>query len=230
MNIECPLSPSCNSLFAQKYSAFPFYQMLSRLQLMKTLLATLILLIPILAAAQDEVKVPDEVKPFVEKGMQAIAVESGDLNGDGTKDYVLVLSKPRVETEQFDEAGEANRPTLILIRDASGKLSLAASNDRVAYCRSCGGVFGDPFQGVEIKGMSFTVSNYGGSSDRWTDDFTFAYSRRDHTWQLTRVEKGAFNVVKNEKLRTTVYTAPKSFGLINFADFNPEEFKGKGKR
>ena len=158
--------------------------MLYRLQFMKTPLATLILLIPIFAAAQ-EVKVPNDVKPFVEKGFAVNALESGDLNGDGIKDHILVISKPPKDDGSFDDGQDDKRQTLVLIRDASGKLSLA---------------------------------------------YTFNYSRRDKTWELTRVEEGSFNALEPNKEKNSVYTPPKSFGLINFADFNPEKFKGKGNK
>jgi len=202
---------------------------------MKAKLAILVMLFlfclsPVLVLSQNEqVKVPDEVKPFVEKGMIPIALETGDLNGDGAKDFILVLSKPTKENGEFDEAGDELRPTMILIRDAGGKLSLAARNDQVSYCKNCGGVMGDPFQGIKIRGTSFTVTNAGGSSDRWDAEYTFGYSRRDKNWQLTRVEENNFSAFSPSKVKTAIYTPPKSFGLINFADFNPENFKRKGK-
>ena len=190
----------------------------------------LICLSPVLALSQNEqVKIPDEVKPFVEKGTIPIALETGDLNGDGTKDFILVLSKPTKESGEFDEAGDALRPTIILIRDAGRKLSLVARNDQVSYCKNCGGVMGDPFQGIQIRGTSFTVTNAGGSSDRWDAEYTFGYSRRDKNWQLTRVEENNFSAFSPSKVKTTIYTPPKNFGLINFADFDPENFKRKGK-
>jgi len=184
------------------------------------------------ANAQNEpVKVPAEVKPFVTNGMVPIALEIGDLNGDGTKDFILVLDKPYDEKAQIDEAGESNRPTLILVRDASGKLSVAAENDMVVYCRTCGGVFGDPFAGITIKGTSFTIDNYGGSADRWSYSYTFAYSRRDNMWQLTHVEETTFNSLDpNHTTRTRNYAPPKDFGLINFPDFDPGKYRHQGKK
>jgi hypothetical protein len=188
-------------------------------------------LAPVLALAQnDEVKVPDEVRPFVEKGMIPIALETGDLNGDSKKDFILVLSKPTKEAGVYDEAGDALRPTLILIREASGKLSLAARNNQVSYCKNCGGAMGDPFQGVKIRRTGFSVLNAGGSSDRWDEEYTFGYSRRDKTWQLVRVEENSFSAFKPDKIKTTILTPPKSFGLINFADFDPDHFKRVGKK
>jgi len=190
-------------------------------------LAVVTALHSVTAAQNDEIKVPAEVKPFVIAGMVPITLESADLNGDGSKDFILILDKPYDKKVPYDESGQENRPTLILIRDAAGKLSLAGRNDLVVYCRLCGGVFGDPFAGISIRGTTFTIDNYGGSADRWSDSFSFAYPRRDKQWQLTRVEQSSFNTFTPNKVKTSIFTPPKSFGLINFPDFDPQNFKGK---
>jgi len=182
-------------------------------------------------AQEDDLKVPVEVKPFIEKGYVANALEAADLNGDGTKDYVLVVNKPRNDKAQYDDIGDEPRQTLILVRDSAGKLTLAARNDSVAFCRRCGGVFGDPFAGLTVKPGRFTVMNYGGSNDRWSDEYTFAYSKRDRTWQLVRVEESTFRATDpNRTMRTFIRTPPKDFGLINFNEFEPEKYRGKGQK
>lgn len=200
-------------------------------KLSKITLALTLLLSVAAIAQNDEVKVPVEVKPFIEKGMVSIALETGDLNADGKKDFILVLDKPRDPKGEFDEAGDTQRLMLILVRDSSGKLSLAARNENVVFCRTCGGVFGDPFAGISITGTRFTISNYGGSNDRWAYDYTFAYSRRDNTWQLIRSEETTFQALDpNRTTRKHVYLPPKSFGLINFADFDPGNYLKQGKK
>jgi hypothetical protein len=181
-------------------------------------------------AQNDEINVPDDVKPFVRKGLIPIALENGDLNADGRKDHILVMSEIVHEDAAWEE-GAGERSVLILIREAGGALRLAAQNDVVIYCRNCGGVFGDPFAGVNIRGTSFTINNYGGSNDRWSYSYTFAYSRRDRTWQLVRVVDESFHTLDpKHTMRRRVYTAPTNFGLINFADFDPDNFLGKGKK
>jgi len=181
-------------------------------------------------AQNDDIKVPDEVKPFVQKGKIAIALEAGDLNADGRKDLILVTSEPVAENAPYEE-GAGARSVLILLREAGGGLKLAARNNIIVYCRNCGGVFGDPFAGVEIRGTRFTINNYGGSNSRWSYSYTFDYSRRDGTWQLVRVVDESFHALdpKNTMKRRT-YTPPKNFGLINFADFDPDNYLGKGKK
>ena len=181
-------------------------------------------------AQSDAVPVPDDVKPFVEKNSIPIALETADLNADGRKDHLLVISEIVPEGEGYEE-GDGERSVLILVRQPSGSLKLAARNDLVAMCRNCGGVFGDPFAGVTIRGTRFTINNYGGSNSRWAFSYTFSYSRRDRTWQLTRVEETTFHALDPDRTeRTHIYTPPKNFGLITFADFDPASFKGKGKK
>lgn len=187
------------------------------------------LMLPTSAMAQDDtVTVPDEVRRFIEKQRVPIALETGDLNADGRKDLILVISDVVSKNAPY-EAGE--RSVLILIRESNGSLDLAARNDLVAYCKNCGGALGDPFAGVTISGTRFTVSNYGGSASRWSYEFTFDYSRRDRTWQLVRAEESSFHALDPERTkRHRIYTPPKHFGLITFADFDPDNFQAKGKR
>ena len=194
-----------------------------------TLFLTCLLSVHVVAQ-NDEIKVPGDVRPFVHKGLIPIALETGDLNADGRKDHILVTSEVVREDAAWEE-GAGERSVLILIRETNGALRLAAQNDGVIYCRNCGGVFGDPFAGVNIRGTSFTINNYGGSNDRWSYSYTFAYSRRDRTWQLVRVEDESFHTLDpKHTMRRRIYTAPKSFGLINFADFDPDNFLGKGRK
>lgn len=175
------------------------------------------------AAAQQEeraVKVPAEVVPFIERGTKAIALETADLNGDGrSSDFVLVLERRKTKRDKYDLPIN-QRPLLILVRQPDNSLKLAGRNEKVVFCSVCGGVFGDPFAGIEVSRNTFTVSLYGGSNLRWTEDYTFDYSRRDKTWQLVRIESGSFHVFEPEKIEKKV-TTPKKFGKINLADFDP---------
>lgn len=199
-------------------------------QLLRRIFVSLVLLLPVPAIAQEPIKLPDEVKPFMDGKREAIALESGDLNADGRKDFILVTSEPVPESDPYEE-GAGSRSVLILAREPDGSLKLAARNDLVAMCKACGGMFGDPFDGIDVKGTRFTVLNYGGSAYRWAYHYTFAYSRRDRTWQAVRVEELNYhNLDPDRTMKRRVYTPPKHFGLITFADFDPDNFRGKGKR
>ncbi len=171
--------------------------------------------------AQENVKVPDEVKHFVGKDMSALACESADLNGDGRPDYVLVVE---TAASAADRNSEYERTLMIVTRGTDGKLKLAKRNGSVVYCRGCGGAFGDPFAGVTVKRNSFTVNNYGGSASRWSESYTFNYSRIDKTWQLVRSVSESFHTLTPNSAKRKVRT-PKNFGKIDIADFDTSKIK-----
>ena len=124
----------------------------------------------------------------------------------------------------------APRARLRFLGLPDGGLREAARNAKVAYCSACGGIMGDPFQGVSAGPGTFTVDNAGGSSWRWGVSYTFNYSRRDDTWQLVRVKEENFHASDAATAKTEVSTPPKAFGKIGIADFDPENWKGHGPR
>jgi hypothetical protein len=184
------------------------------------------------AALADEVSSPEalppELRPFVEPGTKAIWLAKADLDRDGREDAILVLE--RLARTSEDGLEEQQRPLLIVLRQADGSLRVAKRNDRVVMCSDCGGVMGDPFQGVEAGPGTFTVSHYGGSAWRWTEDYRFNWSRKDRTWQLVRVEETSFHTMEPDKVERHVATPPKDFGKIDIADFDPSDWKGRGPR
>ena len=183
----------------------------------------------ITAHAQTEaVTVPAEVKLFVEQGTKPIALESADLNGDGLKDYILVLERENPPAK--DEYGfpKNQRPLLILVRDANNKLNAVKRNELIVMCSECGGMMGDPFVGVTVERNSFSVNHYGGSAWRWSVDYKFNYSRIDKTWQLVRIEEESFNANDPQKtMKRKIRIPPKDFGKVDIADFDPAKFEKK---
>lgn len=180
----------------------------------------------VIAAQEGALKIPSEVAQFVEKGTKPIAVEGGDLNGDGREDFVLVLEKENPARDKYD-LPSGQRPLLILLRGADGKLSAAKRNERIVMCSECGGIFGDPFEGISVGRNTFTADFYGGSAWRWKYSYKFNYSRLDKTWQLVRAETLSYHTSDPDKVETKIYTPPKNFGKIDIADFDPENYLTK---
>ena len=185
------------------------------------------LIAPVMTVAQDaELKIPAEVTPFVESGTKAIALEKGDLNGDGREDFILVLEKEK-PAKDADDFPVGQRPLLVLLRGADGKLTVAKRNERIVMCSQCGGVFDDPFEGVIAGRNTFSVEHYGGSNWRWKYSYKFNYSRIDKTWELVRVEDISYHTSNPNGGTTKIYTPPKHFGKIDIADFDPENYLKK---
>jgi hypothetical protein len=186
----------------------------------------LIVILPVSVARAENLTVPEDVAPFIEPETKVIALSAADLNGDGLADYILVLE--RSGEQHMDKPGQ--RPLLILLRNPVGGLWQAKRNEKIIFCSTCGGVMGDPFQGVTAKTKQFVVSHYGGSAWRWGITYQFNYSNRDKSWQLVKVEHESFHTGEPDKMERKVETPPKDYGLIDIADFDPENYLGVGPK
>ena len=174
-------------------------------------------------------KIPSDLKPLITPGSKLLAYESADLNRDGLKDYVFILEKQKT-AENPDEIEVGQRPLKIALRLRDGSLREVKVNERMVFCSTCGGVYGDPFNGLEAKDGSFSVSHYGGSGWRWGNTFQFNYSRIDQTWQLVMVEEFSFHGADPNTMKKKRYRPPKDYGKIDIADFDPENFKAVSKK
>lgn len=172
-------------------------------------------------------QLPDEVKRFVEAGKKTIAYAKADLTGDGEPDYILVLEELK-GTPQKPGDEMSLRPTLIIVRHKD-ELNLVGYNDSVVFCRGCIGGMSDSFEGIEITRNGFSITNRGGSRDRWVGRYEFKFSHRDQTFQLARVVEANYESLKPKPVWSKTYTVPKHFGKINFSDFEPENFQGRGE-
>ncbi|MFZ6656614.1 hypothetical protein [Undibacterium sp. TJN19] len=194
--------------------------------------ASICLSLPLLCQATDYIEgkdIPADLRPFILPGTKLLAFVAADLNGDDKPDYVYILEKqPRhAGDEPIDTA---QRPLSIAIRQADGKLKLVKTNEKIVFCSTCGGVFGDPFADLTAEKKSFAVSHYGGSGWRWSNTFQFNYSKKDDTWQLVMVSESSFHASEPDKGTEKIYKPPRHFGKIDIADFDPEKFKGVGAK
>ena len=143
---------------------------------MKTVLLILfITTVCISAAAQDEAvqfkmpAVPERAaapEGFVPKGWRLLGKAVGDLNGDGRPDAALAAAHD-VEGSEPQDVWEEPRLLVIALGEESGGLRLSVATDAVVLCRGCGGVFGDPFEAIDVERGTVVVRHYSGSRDRW---------------------------------------------------------------
>ncbi len=169
------------------------------------------------APAAHAEETPAELVPFIEKGTRLLDFASADLNGDNLSDYVFILEKP------YSEEEDGQRPLKIAVRDIAGKLNVVKANDKMVMCSECGGMMGDPFEGIQAERNTFSVSFYGGGVERWSLMYEFKYSRRDKTWQLTLVDTSSFPFDNQDATKTKQFRPPKDYGKIDIAEFDPQK-------
>lgn len=157
---------------------------------MHKLFITFVMLIAALTLYSQPPITPPEVNPFIPTGYEALDYVAGDLNSDKKKDGILILKTPGEDSVMEEELA---RPLIILIRQADGKLKQVLRNDKAIMCRHCGGVFGDPYEGVQIFDKGFNLSFYGGSSWRWGYTYEFVYRPLKKNWFLAKESQSNFH-------------------------------------
>lgn len=155
-------------------------------------------------------------KRFIPKGFVLLDSASGDLNKDGHKDLIMILKSSLEETKP-----ESLRPLLILHGTKDKTYTLAAKNEHVVYCSSCGGVFGDPYDDMVVKNNYFSVQHYGGSNWRWTRIITFKYDLKTKTYVLHKDGGESFHTNEPEKTTITFYNK-KEYDKLLFINYSNE--------
>jgi len=188
---------------------------------MKRILFAFILIVSVNAVAQNTT-VPEELKPFIMPGYEVMDVVKGDLNKDKLDDYLLVLKTAGEDTFLFDNTDwDAHRPLLLIIRQANGTLKTVAVNNELIFCKNCGGVMGDPYQGLTIKSGEFTADLYGGSSWRWAESFTFRYDAVKKNWFLQKHKSTSFQSGDPERTMNESVISRSETGDISIEKFTP---------
>jgi len=164
-------------------------------------------------------KLPPTIQRALPAGYRVLAAEQGDLNRDALPDFAVVLHRPDEEKTSDVIDHPTKRPLLLFMGGAGGTYTLAARADNAVYCVDCGGMMGDPFQGVTIKNGYFSVEHYGGSAWRWTRFVTFRYDAATRSWLLHRDGHESFHATDPEHVKTTMRTV-KNFGRVPLAQFN----------
>lgn len=200
---------------------------------MKQLFLLLLIAAHFLAAAQKPVLIK-QLKAFVPEGFAIKDTAFGDLNSDKKMDVVLIIYNLNEDDKDFeDTAMNIGRPLLVLIQQSNGKLTLAKRNDNMIMCKQCGGMMGDPFEGITIKNNAFTLQFYGGSSWRWGDTYGFSWNAKQQTWQLTTESHVTFQSGDPEATMKKTNIPASEISDLTIDNFNinelgePYETKGK---
>ena len=144
------------------------------------------------AFAADNVDKPEDIMikatgksldDFVPEKWKIIGEARGDLNKDKLTDIVAVIEYTG-EYNAGDEELIEGQPRILFIlfmkKEGTYKLSVQSAN--LILRSDEGGVFGDPFVGVECSRGSIVVSFYGGSSWRW--GYTYRFRFQNKAWYL----------------------------------------------
>jgi formylglycine-generating enzyme required for sulfatase activity len=157
---------------------------------------------------------PEAASKLLPDNGETLTSVTADLNGDGTMDFLVAF-----------EYLDGTRQLFIIVREGK-KYRVASTSTRSILCKTCGGVYGEPFQGLAAEKKSFSISHFGGSNFKWANTAVFGYSRRDRKWQLVEFTDTQYDLENND---TVTVLRPADFGLINLEDYDLDHYMSEGK-
>lgn len=150
---------------------------------------------------------------------EILDMEKGILNSDEFEDLIIVYNK--IDKGAGEEI-EDERILAIYFAFAGG-YSLHAINFKAIGSKTCGGMFGDCYNGIDIKDGYFSINYYGGSgNNKWLINSTFKYDEAKGEFFLHRVaEAGSktYGVEMDHKEADSFVTA-EQFGEVKFIDYD----------
>lgn len=122
----------------------------------------------------------DDTIGLATEGASVVMKVSGDADGDGDADVLVVIERER---------DQANHPRglLIFLRSRDGSLTEALESPEAILCSACGGMMGDPLQGLTVEKGELTLHFEGGSRELWSSEYGFAYMPEHKRWRLVRI-------------------------------------------
>ena len=157
-----------------------------------------------------------KLNALIPVGFSILDSKKCDINLDGIFDYIVILKsdKETVETE-------VRRPLLIVEGRKNGSLKLVQRNDKVVLCYDCGGVFGDPYEGIAVKKNYFSIEHYGGSNWRWTRIITFKYDFKLKKYMLHKDAGISYHTSEPDKTEQLAHHK-KSWGKTEFKNYSSD--------
>lgn len=140
---------------------------------------------------------------FIPAGYDTLQTAEGDLNKDGIADFAMVLQSDKERDASLDEEGidvdSLPKRILVVLLKKNDVYQLAAKTDKAILCKYCGGIFGEPFDGIWIDKGILQLHHYGGSAWRWSYTHKFRY-QQNNLYLIGETTLSYWNVENCEKL------------------------------
>lgn len=146
---------------------------------------------------------------------EILDMEKGILNSDELEDLIVVYKK-------ISEGDEDERILGIYFAYGEG-YNLHAINFAAIGSRFCGGIFGDCYNGIDIKDGYFSINYYGGSgNNKWLQNSTFKYDDKNGEFYLYRVsEAGSKTIgIEMDHKEADSFVTADQFGSVKFEEYN----------
>lgn len=127
-----------------------------------------------------------DYQSLVPQGYKIIQVQQGDLNTDEITDALILIEEKNSTSELAGEG--AKRILMVITGKEGGGYEVAARNNKLVPCKTCGGISGDPFGYMNIQpGGVIHLLVEGGSREHWSSEYFFKFNESQKNWSIEKI-------------------------------------------
>ena len=127
-----------------------------------------------------------DYQSLVPQGYKIIQVQQGDLNTDEITDALILIEEKNSTSELAGEG--AKRILMVITWKEGGGYEVAARNNKLVPCKTCGGISGDPFGYMNIQpGGVIHLLVEGGSREHWSSEYFFKFNESQKNWSIEKI-------------------------------------------
>ena len=127
-----------------------------------------------------------DYQSIVPPGYKIIQAQQGDLNNDGITDALILIEEKNSTSELAGEG--AKRILMVITVKEGGGYEVAARNNKLVPCKTCGGISGDPFGYMNIQpGGVIHLLVEGGSREHWSSEYFFKFNESQKNWSIEKI-------------------------------------------
>ena len=127
-----------------------------------------------------------DYQSLVPQGYKIIQVQQGDLNTDEITDALILIEEKNSTSELAGEG--AKRILMVITVKEGGGYEVAARNNKLVPCKTCGGISGDPFGYMNIQpGGVIHLLVEGGSREHWSSEYFFKFNESQKNWSIEKI-------------------------------------------
>jgi hypothetical protein len=164
----------------------------------------------------NNVLVGKTLKNFISQGYEQKYYVEGFIDEDNILDAVLVSDEMVVE----NEIDLPIRKLSILRGLGNKRFEIIVESSKALFCKTCGGILGDPLNEPRIEKNKISFNHLGGSRERWIRDLTFSFDSKTKNIYLIEDKYDSYDTMAPEENQRTVKTSKYDLGELEINDFD----------
>lgn len=162
---------------------------------------------------------------YLNEDNRVIILAKGNLNGDDTDDFAVVVEiKGTEEQDEFNMGDRFGRHIYAFVSNSDGNYDIIGKSGALILEEWQGGILGDPLESISVENGIIGITHYGGSAYRWGYAMFFEYREEQlRLAKMTELAHTTFELYAEEIIYDFMSCKTESYALNSYDESDPEK-------